>query len=172
MLYTGECLTSAPLLQHLIIALHVPSHDKNNAFCPLTYFSFCIISIFEKALPQAVFCYLYFGTDIIIVFMSYQVHGYKIKRNILRRRDIINFKFPRFLPNFRFLLPEEQSKNNIKHKKSSTFDLREIKNLFSQPRSCNQKWLSVLTLKKYLWIEVNCAWLMRLSNIPQWICQG
>lgn len=114
-----------------------PHMTKTMLFPPLTYFSFCIISVFEKALPQAVFSYLYFGTDIIIVFMSYQVCGYKIKRNILGRRDIINFKFPRFLPNFRFLLPEEQSKNIINHKKSSTFDLREIKNLFSQPQSYN-----------------------------------
>lgn len=146
--------------------------QKQSFFPPLTYFGFCIICIFEKPLPQAVFSYLYFGTEIIIVFMSYQIHGYKIKINILRRRDIINFKFPRFLPNFRFLLPEEQSKNMIKHKESSTFDLREIKTLFSQPQSYNQKWLSVLTLKKHLWLEVNCACLMRLSNVAQWICQG
>lgn len=138
-------------------------------FFPLTYFSFCILSIFEKPLPQAAFSYLYFGTEIIIVFVSYQAHGYKIKRNILRRRDIINFKFPRSLPNFGFLLPEEQSKNIIKHNKSFTLDLREIKNLFSQPQSCNQKWLSVLTSKKHLWLEVNCAWQMRLSNVAQWI---
>lgn len=77
-------------------------------------FSISSICIFGKPLPRAAFSSLYFGTEIIIVFMTDQVHGYKINRSILRRSGVINFKFPRSLPTFSFLLPEEQSKNIIK----------------------------------------------------------
>lgn len=47
--HTGECLTSAPLFQHLIIALHVPSHDKKSPFSPLTY---CSVSVLSQSLKN------------------------------------------------------------------------------------------------------------------------
>lgn len=114
-LHAGECLTSAPFFLRLITTLHVL--PTTILFFSM-YFSIYTICSFGKSLPWAVFSSLYFGTEIIIVFMSYQVHGYKINRNILRRRGIINFKFPRSLPTFSFLLPEEQSKNIIKHRRN------------------------------------------------------
>lgn len=113
-LHAGDCLTSAPFFLRLITALHVLPKTILFFFFSPTYFSIYSNCIFGKPLPRAVFSSLYFGTEIIVVFMSYQVHGYKINRNILRRRGIIHFKFPHSLPTFRVLLPEEQNKNIIK----------------------------------------------------------
>lgn len=146
MLHAGECLTSAPFFLRLITALHVL--PKRILFFS-TYFNTYSICSFGKRLPWAAFSSLYFGTEIIIVFMSYQVNGYKINRNILRRRGIINFKFPRSLPAFSFLRTEEQSKSIMKHRRNSQLlTWGKLDTFILNINLTIKKWLSVLTFQK------------------------
>lgn len=81
-LHTGECLTSAPLFQHLISALHVPSHGNNNPFFPPSRISVSVFSLSSKNL------YLRLLSLICTLALKLLLFLWVIKHMVTKSREI------------------------------------------------------------------------------------